>query len=309
MRACECAGTADRVQIIWQYILFEWNDSDDELAEARRRAADIGVPLKWVCTHSEGASKRYTADSEAIARLYAGETAGRVYGSGDAYNALDAETRVEQLQHHDGIAAGRYMAHLSLHRDALTGTAGSRIACLLTVENRSPSPWRTDGDDRYGIGVRLRSHTGRTLRELHRLPVPPAALPPSGKGTVLLEVLLPDAPGLYELFVDVVEEGVCWFSDRGSPPLVCEIHVLAGIAKVWQYEILVERTYLALLGRKPEAEAVAHWQRELQTGSRLEPLLAEVCEAEAPQQGRHLEKRMRRLRKALLADIEAMVAT
>jgi hypothetical protein len=126
---------------------------------------------------------------------------------------------------------------------------------------------------------------------------------------VLLEVLLPDAPGLYELFVDIVEEGVCWFSDRGSPPLVCEIHVLAGIAKVWQYEILVERTYLALLGRKPGAEAVAHWQWELQTGSRLEPLLAEVCEAEAPQQGRHLEKQMRRLRKALLADIEAMVAT
>ena len=77
MRACERAGTADRVQIIWQYILFEWNDSDEELAEARRRAADIGVPLKWVFTHSEGASKRYTAGSEAAARLYAGETAGR----------------------------------------------------------------------------------------------------------------------------------------------------------------------------------------------------------------------------------------
>jgi MoaA/NifB/PqqE/SkfB family radical SAM enzyme len=58
VRACERAGTADRVQIIWQYILFEWNDSDDELAEARRRAAEIGVPLKWVFTHTEGASKR-----------------------------------------------------------------------------------------------------------------------------------------------------------------------------------------------------------------------------------------------------------
>ena len=83
--------------------------------------------------------------------------------------------------------------------------------------------------------MRLRSHTGRTLRELHGMPVPPAASLPGGKETVLLEVLLPDTPGLYELFVDVVEEGVCWFSDRGSPPLVCEIQVLAGIAKAWQY--------------------------------------------------------------------------
>ena len=87
------------MEIIWQYILFEWNDSDEELAEARRRAADIGVPLKWVFTHTEGASKRYTAGSEAAAQLYAGETAGRLYGSGDVYNALNAETRVEQLQH------------------------------------------------------------------------------------------------------------------------------------------------------------------------------------------------------------------
>jgi pyruvate-formate lyase-activating enzyme len=306
VRACERAGTADRVEIIWQYILFEWNDSDEEVAEARRRAADIGVPLKWVFTHSAGASKRYTAGSEAAARLYAGETAGRLYGSGDPYNALNAETRVEQLQRHEGIAAGRYMARLSLDRDALTGSAGSRIVCLLTVENRSPSEWPTEGGRQYTIGMRLRSHTGRLLREFHGLPVPPAALPPGGKETVLLDVSLPDAPGLYELFVDVVEEGVCWFSDRGSPPLVCEIQVLAGVAKAWQYQVLVERAYLALLGRKPGPEAVAHWQQVLEAGGRLESLLAEVCQAAAPQQERRLGKRLRRLRKAVLTDIEAM---
>jgi pyruvate-formate lyase-activating enzyme len=308
VRACARAGTADRVEIIWQYILFEWNDSAEEVAEARRRAADMGVSLKWVFTHSEGASKRYTAGSEAAARLYAGETAERVYGSGDSYNALNAEMRVEQLQHYEGIAAGRYRARLSLDRGALTGSGGSRIAGLLTVGNHSPSEWSLDGGHRYTIGMRLRSHTGRLLRELHGVPVPPAALPPGGKATVLLDVLLPDTPGLYELFVDVVEEGVCWFSDRGSPPLVCEIQVLAGAAKAWRYEVLVERTYLALLGRTPEPEAVAHWRQVLEAGNRLEQLLAEVCQALAPEQGRRLEKRLRRLRKKLLADIEAMAA-
>ena len=141
------------------------------------------------------------------------------------------------------------------------------------------------------------------------MPVPPAVSPPGGKETVLLEVVLPDTPGLYELFVDVVEEGVCWFSDRGSPPLVCEIQVLAGAATSWQYQVLVERAYLALLGRKPEPEAVAHWHQVLEAGGRLEGLLTEVCQAAAPEQGRRLEKRLRRLRKELLADIEAMVAT
>jgi pyruvate-formate lyase-activating enzyme len=307
VRACERVGTADRVQIIWQYILFEWNDSDEELAEARLRAADIGVPLKWVLTHTEGASTRFTAGSEAAARLYASEAAGRVYGGEDPYNALNAEMRVEQLQHHEGIVAGRYMARLGLDRDMLTGSAGSRIASLLTVENLSPAEWRADGSHRYRIGVRLCSHTGRILHELNGIPMPPSVLLPGGKETVLLDVVLPDTPGLYELFVDVVETGVCWFSDRGSPPLVCEVQVLAGAAKSWQYQVLVERAYLALLGWKPELEAVAHWQQVLAAGGRLEGLLAEICQAAAPEQERRLEKRLRRLRKELLADIEAMV--
>jgi hypothetical protein len=216
--------------------------------------------------------------------------------------------RVEQLQHHEGIVAGRYMARLRLDRDALTGSAGSRIACLLTVENLSPSEWRTDGGHRYSIGVRLRSHTGRVLRELHGMPVPPAVSPPGGKETVLLDVVLPDTPGPYELFVDVVEEDVCWFSDRGSPPLVCEVQVLAGAAKSWQYQALVEQAYLVLLGRKPDLEAVAHWHQVLEAGGRLEWLLAEVCQTAAPEQSARLEKRLRSLRKELLADIEAMVA-
>jgi pyruvate-formate lyase-activating enzyme len=308
VHACARAGTANRVEIIWQYILFEWNDSDEELAEAGRRAAEIGVPLKWVFTHTEGASKRYTAGSEAAARLYAGEAAGRIYGGEDLYNALNAEMRVEQLRRHEGIAAGRYMARLSLDRDPLMGVVGSRIACLLTVENLSPSEWRTDDDRRYRLGVRLRSHTGRVLRELHGMPIPPAASLVGGKETVLLEVEMPNTPGLYELFVDVVEEGVCWFSDRGSPPLVCEIQVGGGAAKLWRYPAIVEQAYLELLGRKPELEATAHWQQVLEAGGRLEWLLAELCQTMAREQRAHSETRLRRLRKELLADIEATMS-
>jgi hypothetical protein len=308
VRACERAGTADRVEIVWQYILFEWNDSEEEVAEARRRAAAIGVPLKWVLTHTDGASQRYTAGSEATARLYAAETGGEVYGGVDPYNALNAEKRMEQQQLHGGVVADRYIAGLRLDRHRLTGSAGSRVACLLTVENLSPSEWRAEGSHRYKIGVRLRSHTGRILRELDGMPMPPAVTPPGGKATVLLDVPLPNAPGLYELFVDVVEEEVCWFSDRGSPPLVCEIEVLASPVKSWEYSVLAERSYQALLGQKPAAEAAAHWQHALEAGGQLEGLLAEICQAAELAQGRHLERRLRRLRKKLLADIEAMVA-
>jgi Radical SAM superfamily/Iron-sulfur cluster-binding domain len=303
--ACERADTADRVQIIWQYILFEWNDSDEELAEARRRAAEIGVPLKWVVTHTEGASSRYTAGSEAVAQLYAGEAAGRLYEGHDPYNALNAEMREEQLRQHEGIAAGRYLARLTLDRDALTGSAGSRIACLLTVENLSPSEWRDEGSRRFRIGMRLHSNTGRLLREPPGVPVPQLIARPGGKGTVLLDFELPDKPGLYEIFLDMVEDTVCWFSDRGSPPLVCKLRVFDGPQQRWDYQVLMKRAYRTILGREPGPEEVAHWQKVLEDGSRLEWMLSDLCQAAAPPQNRQLEKRLKRLRRNLLADIDA----
>jgi pyruvate-formate lyase-activating enzyme len=307
VRACERAGTAERVQIVWQYILFEWNDSDEELDEARRRAAEIGVPLKWVITHTEGASKRYTAGSEALARLYAGEAAGRLYGGTDPYNALNAEMREEQLRQHEGIASGRYLARLTLDRDALTGSVGSRIPYLLTAENLSPAEWRAEEGRQYSIGVLLRSHTGRVLHRQHGMPIPPAVSTPGGKETVLLDVVLPDTPGLYELFVDVVEEGVCYFSDRGSPPLVCEIEVVPGVPRPWRYRALVERAYRTLLGREPKSEEVDHWQKVLEDGGQLEWLFSRLSQAAAAHHSRQLEKRLKKLRRDLLADINAIL--
>jgi pyruvate-formate lyase-activating enzyme len=306
-QACRRAGTANRVTILWQYILFEWNDSDEELAEARRLAAEMGVRLKWVFTHTEGASTRYPEGSEAAARLYSGE-AGRLYGAGDAYHGLTCDLRLEHLWRHGGVAAGRYLARLTLDPRELRGLAGSRLACYLTVENLSPSAWRDEGNHRYLIGLRWHSPIGRTLRERLTIPVPPACARPGGKGRVLLDVVLPETPGRYELFLDVVENGVCWFSDRSSPPLVCEVEVTAGPRQCWDYLPIVERTYQVLLGRDPDAEGLAYWLRYLEDGGSVQGFMAEVCRIEGLRPHRRLQKQNQQLSRALLADIEAMRA-
>ena len=67
--ACQAAGTRRQygieppggVNIAWQYILFEWNDSEEELAKAQEIAKSIGVPIEWVITCGYGASKRFLA--------------------------------------------------------------------------------------------------------------------------------------------------------------------------------------------------------------------------------------------------------
>lgn len=55
--------------IIWQYILFEWNDSPDEIAKAQKLAKDIGIEIVWVITHTKGKSKRFNENCDEYNKL------------------------------------------------------------------------------------------------------------------------------------------------------------------------------------------------------------------------------------------------
>lgn len=64
--------TPSETRVEWKYILFEWNDSDDEIREAARLADELEVELRFTLTHSEGRSQRFTdmaSLSEALAVL------------------------------------------------------------------------------------------------------------------------------------------------------------------------------------------------------------------------------------------------
>ena len=52
-----------KLLIYWQYILFEWNDSDQEIQRAIDLATEHGLAIIWTLTSSAGKSKRYTPES------------------------------------------------------------------------------------------------------------------------------------------------------------------------------------------------------------------------------------------------------
>lgn len=60
------ARTGRDVFIEWKYILFEWNDTDEEMLEAYAIAADLGVKLSFCLTPWAGKSLRF--DGENLAR-------------------------------------------------------------------------------------------------------------------------------------------------------------------------------------------------------------------------------------------------
>jgi pyruvate-formate lyase-activating enzyme len=46
------------IRVIWQYVVFSWNDSDDQLRRAIQMAADLGVQIWFDFAHTWGRSKR-----------------------------------------------------------------------------------------------------------------------------------------------------------------------------------------------------------------------------------------------------------
>ena len=47
------------MKVIWKYILFEWNDSDEEMQHAASLATELDCDLHFALTHSPGRSKRF----------------------------------------------------------------------------------------------------------------------------------------------------------------------------------------------------------------------------------------------------------
>src|SRR5947209_9360837 len=89
----------------------------------------------------------------------------------------------------------------------------------LRVINQSPRTWPAAGKDGWYL-VTVANHwldeEGEVIAiDDGRAPLP-KDLGPGESAVVQLEVRAPDEPGSYGLEVDLVQEGVAWFGDRGS---------------------------------------------------------------------------------------------
>lgn len=54
---------ASKPLVWWKYILFEWNDSDDQIRQAYQLSQKVGVNLEFILTNTEGKSRRFTTEN------------------------------------------------------------------------------------------------------------------------------------------------------------------------------------------------------------------------------------------------------
>jgi hypothetical protein len=262
------AGFRESLEIHWQYILFEWNDSDAELDEARARARDIGVPLKWVLTHTPGASRRFRYGSPEVARLF---------GERDPYEALTCDLKMRDFWERRGSAKGIYDAKLEAYPTELRASAAGRAGLSVTIRNGSGAPWIAPGSRAFRLGVKLMASSGRFLKELGGITLPGRACRAGGSTTLLYDFPVPPEPGVYELAFDVVEEGVCWFSERGSSFMRIPLVVDEAAPHSWDPSPFVELAHRVHLGRSPDPEELSFCSKELLEGTPLEVVSLHVA--------------------------------
>jgi hypothetical protein len=188
----------------WRYILFRWNDSDEEMARARALAAGYGVDrLCWELTdHPEDAySRRFvpgSADLAAIAR--------EIWDDNNLGNAIPGATpRIDVRTPLPGLP--------------VAGRAGGTVRVRTRVRNRSIRPFPAQAS--YGrrlvrLGAQLLNDDGTLANRDHARAWLPRSLPPGEADDITIEVPVPAAPGRYRLKFDLVSEGIDWFEACGS---------------------------------------------------------------------------------------------
>lgn len=122
-----------------------------------------------------------------------------------------------------------YRATIEITTMPAAVTAGDRVAVQMTVTNASPASWLLDIPGGRHICIAnhwLDSRGGVVIPDDGRARLP-HDLAAGHTGAVELSVVAPEQPGDYLLEIDLVQERICWFAQRGSPTARVPVRVIS----------------------------------------------------------------------------------
>jgi hypothetical protein len=104
----------------------------------------------------------------------------------------------------------------------------TKFAVSLDIRNAGDTLWLSGQTVRAGVvmpGIKLLDASGETVVELHGHPLLPRAVAPGQSVALDIQFAAPAKPGRYTVKIDLVDQHVCWFEERGSQPLVFSFEV------------------------------------------------------------------------------------
>ncbi len=124
-----------------------------------------------------------------------------------------------------GLLRAEFTTRVSLPRKVGPKT---KLQIPIRIRNAGDTVWLTGQTVRAGVvmpAIRITDEGGRTVVELHGHPLLPRAVAPRQAVTLVIQFAAPAEPGAYTVKIDLVDQHICWFEERGSQPLVFSFEV------------------------------------------------------------------------------------
>ena len=121
-----------------------------------------------------------------------------------------------------------FKAQLSVADLPVSMRAGQKYVVRVTLRNESAVTWpgrQPAWQYQITVGDRWLNEKGATINELDGRVALEDDLTPGGVVVLSLEITAPQAAGNYILQFDAIQEGVAWFSEKGSGALNLRIKV------------------------------------------------------------------------------------
>lgn len=129
----------------------------------------------------------------------------------------------------DSRAPGSLRAELTLRSEWPERFESNEMFVLtLNVKNTGNTLWLGGRYLRRGgvmLGVKILDRNGRVVDEFHGEPPLPRAVGPDESCEVIIEHPCPSLEGDYTLKIDLVDQHICWFEERGSAPLLLPMRI------------------------------------------------------------------------------------
>ena len=104
--------------------------------------------------------------------------------------------------------------------------AGTHAGLPIEITNQSHIPWRSEGERPTNLSYHWCTENGETLiKDGHRTALPGGELTPGQTAIASMLLQAPGTPGLHKLVVSLVQEGECWFEEKGFTPPCLFINV------------------------------------------------------------------------------------
>ncbi len=106
--------------------------------------------------------------------------------------------------------------------------AGEKLNLAIRIRNTGDTLWLNGQTLRLGVvmpGVTVRNEAGEIISEVHGHPMLPRAVAPGQSFAIDIPCPVPLEPGTYTIKIDLVDQHICWFEERGSQPVVLSFEV------------------------------------------------------------------------------------